>query len=232
MATSDDLDGIATIPAVSIPALTVNEIYTSIQGESTFAGQACTFVRLTACDLRCRWCDTTYAFHEGQKTPVDDVLATVRALGAPLVELTGGEPLLQPAAIPLMARLLEEGYTVLLETGGHRPIENVPEGVHRIIDVKCPDSGEAGRMHWPNLDVLRPTDEVKFVIASRGDYSYAKDVVARHDLARRCRAVHFAPAFNELPAADLAAWLIEDHLPVRLQLQQHKYIWEPLARRV
>jgi 7-carboxy-7-deazaguanine synthase len=217
---------------VSTPALTVNEIYASVQGESTFAGQPCTFVRLTACDLRCRWCDSPYAFHEGRKMPLDEVLAAVGELGLPLVELTGGEPLLQPGSIPLMQRLLDEGYTVLLETGGHRPIDAVPAGVHRIVDVKCPDSGEAAKMHWPNLDQLRPTDEVKFVIASRADYEYARDVVARHNLARRCRAVQFSPAFNELPPADLAAWLLADRLPVRLQLQQHKYIWDPLARRV
>lgn len=217
---------------MSTPALTVNEIYASVQGESTFTGQPCTFVRLTACDLRCRWCDSPYAFHEGRKMPVDEVLAAVRELGLPLVELTGGEPLLQPAAIPLLQRLLDEGYTVLLETGGHRPIDAVPAGVHRIVDVKCPDSGEAARMHWPNLDQLRPIDEVKFVIASRGDYEYARDVVARHDLARHCAAVHFSPAFNELPPAELAAWMLADRLPVRLQLQQHKYIWDPLARRV
>lgn len=217
---------------MSTPTLTVNEIYASVQGESTFAGEPCTFVRLTACDLRCRWCDSPYAFHEGHKTTLDDVLTAVREIGLRLVELTGGEPLLQPAAIPLMQRLLDEGYTVLLETGGHRPIDQVPERVHRIVDVKCPDSGEAAKMHWPNLDQLRPTDEVKFVIASRGDYEYAKDVVARHDLAARCRAVQFSPAFHDLAAADLAAWIIEDRLPVRLQLQQHKYIWDPLARRV
>lgn len=217
---------------MSTPTLTVNEIYASVQGESTFAGEPCTFVRLTACDLRCRWCDSPYAFHEGRKASVDDVLTAVRDLGLRLVELTGGEPLLQPAAIPLMQRLLDEGYTVLLETGGHRPIDQVPEGVHRVVDVKCPDSGEAAKMHWPNLDRLRPVDEVKFVIASRRDYEYAKDVVARYDLARRCRAVQFSPAFNELPPADLAAWILDDRLPVRLQLQQHKYIWDPLARRV
>ncbi len=217
---------------MSTPTLTVNEIYASVQGESTFAGEPCTFVRLTACDLRCRWCDSPYAFHEGRKTPVDDVLTAVREAGLPLVELTGGEPLLQPAAIPLMQRLLDAGYTVLLETGGHRSIDQVPEGVHRIVDVKCPDSGEASKMHWPNLDQLRATDEVKFVIASRRDYEYAKDVVARYDLSRCCRAVQFSPAFNELPPADLAAWILADRLPVRLQLQQHKYIWHPLARRV
>ncbi len=232
MATGEEFDRIGTIPVVSAPALTVNEVYASVQGESTFAGQPCTFVRLTACDLRCRWCDTPYAFHEGRKWTLDEILTAVDNLGLPLVELTGGEPLLQPNAIPLMARLLERQYTVLLETGGHRPIDDVPEGVHRIVDVKCPGSGEHLRMHWPNLDQLRPGDEVKFVIASREDYEYARDVVQRHQLAGRVAAVQFSPAFGELPAADLAAWLIEDRLPVRLQLQQHKYVWSPGARRV
>lgn len=213
-------------------ALTINEIYASLQGESRFAGQACTFVRLTACDLRCRWCDTAYAFHEGRKWPLDEVLAAVRTLGHPLVEITGGEPLLQSASIPLMTQLLAEGYTVLLETGGHRSIAAVPAGVHRIIDVKCPGSGEAERMHWANLQDLRREDEVKFVLGSREDYDYAKDVVTVHALADRCAAVQFSPVFGELPPAELAAWILEDHLPVRLQLQQHKYIWEPLTRRV
>lgn len=213
-------------------ALTVTEIYGSIQGESTFAGQPCTFIRLTACDLRCRWCDTPYAFHEGRKQTLDEIVATVRDFGHPLVELTGGEPLLQANAVPLMARLLAEGYTVLLETGGHRPIDAVPEAVHRIVDVKCPGSGESARVHWPNLDALRATDEVKFVVAHRHDYEYAKDVIDRYDLARRCGAVQISPVFGELLPSDLAAWILEDRLPVRLQLQQHKYIWDPLARRV
>lgn len=224
--------GIATILPVSSPALTVNEIYPSVQGESTFAGLPCTFVRLTACDLRCRWCDSPYAFTEGRKWALDEILAEVRSLALPLVEVTGGEPLLQPGVVPLMQRLLDEGFTVLLETGGHRPIDAVPAGVHRIVDVKCPDSGEADRMHWPNLDVVGPADEVKFVIASAGDYAYAKDVVARYDLVPRVRAVLFSPAFGLLPPAELARWILEDRLPVRLQLQQHKYIWDPLARRV
>jgi 7-carboxy-7-deazaguanine synthase len=217
---------------VQAQALTITEIYPSIQGESTFAGQACTFVRLTACDLRCRWCDTSYAFHEGRKQTLDEVVAAVRALGLPLVEITGGEPLLQPNVIPLMQRLLDEGYTVLLETGGQRPIEAVPHGVHRIVDVKCPDSGESARMHWPNLEQLRPTDEVKFVVASRRDYDYAKGVIERHELVRRCAAVQLSPVFGELAPADLAGWIVEDRLRVRLQLQQHKYIWDPVARRV
>ena len=214
------------------PALTVNEIYVSIQGESTFAGRPCTFVRLTACDLRCVWCDTVYAFTEGHKQTLDEIVDEVRRLGVPLVELTGGEPLLQKNAIPLMQQLLAEGYTVLIETGGHVPIGDVPAGVHRIADVKCPGSGESARMHWPNLDLLTTRDEVKFVIADRADFEYARDVVSTYDLAKRCAAVHFSPAWGLVAPADLAAWILEERLPVRLQLQQHKYIWEPATRRV
>jgi 7-carboxy-7-deazaguanine synthase len=214
------------------PALTITEIYPSIQGESSFAGQPCTFVRLTACDLRCAWCDTVYAFTEGRKQPLDDVVDEVRRCGLPLVELTGGEPLLQPQSVPLMQRLLDEGYTVLLETGGHISIADVPAGVHRIVDVKCPCSGESGRMHWPNLDLVTSRDEVKFVIADRRDYEYARDTVATYALATRCGAVHFSPAWGLVEPADLAAWILEDRLHVRLQLQQHKYIWAPAARRV
>jgi 7-carboxy-7-deazaguanine synthase len=214
------------------PALTITEIYASIQGESSFAGQPCTFVRLTACDLRCAWCDTVYAFTEGRKQALDDILAEVRRLDVPLVEITGGEPLLQKNVIPLMQRLLDESYTVLLETGGHISIADVPPGVHRIVDVKCPGSGESGRMHWDNLDLLTPRDEVKFVIADREDFEYAREVTTTHDLVHRCGAVHFSPAWNLVTPADLAAWILEAKLPVRLQLQQHKYIWEPAARRV
>lgn len=213
-------------------ALTITEVYASIQGESSFAGQPCTFVRLTACDLRCAWCDTVYAFTEGRKQSLDDILAEVRGLGLPLVELTGGEPLLQKNAIPFMQQLLDAGYTVLLETGGHISIADVPAGVHRIVDVKCPGSGESERMHWPNLDLLTPRDEVKCVIASRADYDYAREVTTTHDLAARCAAVHFSPAWGLVDPADLAAWILADRLPVRLQLQQHKYIWEPATRRV
>ena len=221
------------VPATTfVPSLTINEIYASIQGESTFAGLPCTFVRLTACDLRCTWCDTAYAFTEGRKAPLEEVLDEVRRLGVPLVELTGGEPLLQKQAIPLMERLLADGYTVLIETGGHVPIGDVPVGVHRIVDVKCPGSGEAGRMHWPNLDLLTTRDEVKFVIADRGDFEYARDVLTTHDLAARCAAVHLSPAWGLVAPADLAAWILEAQLPVRLQLQQHKYIWPPMTRGV
>jgi 7-carboxy-7-deazaguanine synthase len=212
--------------------LTVFEIYPSIQGESTHAGRPCVFVRLAACDLRCAWCDTPYAFTGGQKMTIEDAVARVVALRCPLVELTGGEPLLQKAAIPLMQRLLETGHEVLLETGGHLSVADVPEPVVRIVDVKCPASGEAAKMHWPNLDRLRPHDEVKCVIADRADYEYARDVVARHGLTSKVAAVHFSPVHGVQDPQALAAWILEDHLTVRLQLQLHKYIWSPETRGV
>ena len=212
--------------------LTVNEIFHSIQGESTHAGRPCVFVRLTACDLRCSWCDTTYAFHEGRKMSLDEVLGQVREYGCDVVEITGGEPLLQKEVYPLMQRLLDEGTTVMLETGGHISVEAVPEAVIRIIDVKCPGSGEAGKNHWANLDHLRPTDEIKFVIKDRGDYEYARDVVAKFALPGRCAAVHFSPVHGVQDARALAAWVLEDRLTVRVQLQLHKFIWDPATRGV
>jgi 7-carboxy-7-deazaguanine synthase len=205
--------------------LTINEIYASIQGESTYAGRPCVFVRLTACDLRCSWCDTPYAFTEGRKMALDEVMAEVDRLGCDLVEMTGGEPLLQKEAIPLMQRLLASGRTVLLETGGHISLAAVPRAVVKIVDVKCPASGESGRHHWPNMDLLAPHDEVKFVIADRADYEYARDVTTRLALAERCAAVLYSPAHGLLDPKTLSAWILEDHLPVRLQLQLHKYIW-------
>jgi 7-carboxy-7-deazaguanine synthase len=205
--------------------LTVNEIFHSIQGESTHTGRPCVFVRLTACDLRCSWCDTPYAFHEGRRMSVDDVVAQVGELGCDVVEITGGEPLLQPDVYPLMQRLLDEGRTVMLETGGHRSVEQVPAGVIRVIDVKCPGSGEAEKNHWPNLGQLRAADEVKFVIKDRADYEYARDVVERYDLVNRCAAVLFSPVHGVLPPKTLAEWILGDRLPVRLQLQAHKYVW-------
>ena len=212
--------------------LTINEIFHSIQGESTHAGRPCVFVRLTACDLRCTWCDTPYAFHEGTKMTVEDVVARVRGYGCDVVEITGGEPLLQADVYPLMQRLLDEGRTVMLETGGHRSVEEVPQGVIRVIDVKCPGSGEAGKNHWPNLDALRPTDELKFVIKDRADYEYARDVYAKHRLSGRCAAVLFSPVHGVLDAKALAEWILGDKLPVRLQLQAHKYIWDATTRGV
>ncbi len=212
--------------------LTVNEIFHSIQGESSYAGLPCVFVRLTACDLRCAWCDTAYAFTEGRKREVDDVLAEVASYGCRLVEVTGGEPLLQDDVYPLMQGLLDAGHEVLLETGGHVSLERVPPRVVRIMDVKCPGSGEAGRTDWDNLARLGPRDEVKFVIADRRDYEYASDVVARHGLAPRVANVLFSPVHGRMSPAELAAWVLADRLPVRLQLQVHKVIWGPDTRGV
>jgi 7-carboxy-7-deazaguanine synthase len=212
--------------------LTINEIFYSIQGESTRAGQPCVFVRLTACDLRCSWCDTSYAFHEGQKRTLDEVIADVERYGCQLVEITGGEPLLQEDVYPLMRRLLDSGRTVLLETGGHRPIGNVPGEVIKIVDVKCPASGESARNDWSNLDALSPHDEVKFVIENRGDYDFAVDVVRRHRLAGRCAAILFSPVHGVLQPKTLSEWMLADQVPARLQVQLHKYIWPASTRGV
>jgi 7-carboxy-7-deazaguanine synthase len=214
--------------------LTVSEIYLSIQGESTYTGRPCVFVRLTACNLRCSWCDTPYAFTGGSRKSVDAVVAEVRALGCRLVELTGGEPLLQPDAIVLMEKLVAEGFEVLLETGGHMSIERVPDPVVAIVDVKCPGSGEAEAMHWPNLEQLSPHDEVKFVVRDRADFDYACDVIDRHALAERVAALLFSPVFGVLEPAVLSEWILGARLPAaaRLQLQTHKYVWDPATRGV
>ena len=212
--------------------LTVNEIFHSIQGESTHAGRPCVFVRLTACDLRCRWCDTPYAFHEGRKMSLDEVMADVEARGCDVVEVTGGEPLLQPDVYPLMQRLLDSGKTVLIETGGHRSIADVPAGVIRIMDVKCPGSGESAHNNFDNLAHLTRQDEVKFVIADRGDYEFARDLVKHEKLIDRVNAVLFSPVHGELDPKLLSEWVIADRLPVRVQLQMHKYIWSPTTRGV
>ena len=212
--------------------LTLNEIFYSVQGESSYAGQRCVFVRLTACDLRCSWCDTPYAFYEGRKHELSDVVARVDAYDCSLVELTGGEPLLQEDVYSLMQELLDRGKTVLLETGGHRSTERVPAGVVTILDVKCPGSGEAGKMHWENLERLRPVDEVKFVIKDRTDYDYARDVIARYDLRHRAAAIHLSPVHGVMHPRTLSEWVLADNLPVRVQLQLHKYIWEPETRGV
>ncbi len=212
--------------------LTINEIFHSIQGESTHAGRPCVFVRLTACDLRCSWCDTPYAFTEGHKVSIDDVVGQVKGFGCPVVEITGGEPLLQKNVYPLMQRLLDEKLTVMVETGGHLSIEHIPAGVLRIMDVKCPGSGESHRHDWTNMDRLIATDELKFVLKDRADYEFARNVVARHNLIGRVAAVHFSPVHGVLEARQLAEWILEDRLEVRLQLQVHKYIWDPATRGV
>jgi 7-carboxy-7-deazaguanine synthase len=212
--------------------LTINEIFHSIQGESSRAGQLCVFVRLTACDLRCVWCDTAYAFHEGRKMSVDEVVSAVESHGSPLVEITGGEPLLQEDVYPLMERLLARGRTVMLETGGHRPTARVPSAVLKIIDVKCPASGEAAKNDWSNLDRLHSHDEVKFVVQDREDYEYARDIIARYDLPSRTAAVLISPVHGVLEPKTLSGWMLADRLRARLQLQLHKYIWSPTTRGV
>jgi 7-carboxy-7-deazaguanine synthase len=212
--------------------LTVNEIFYSIQGESTRAGERCVFVRLTACDLRCSWCDTPYAFHEGRKMSVEEVVAEVDRHGCPLVEITGGEPLLQDDVYPLMERLLADGRRVMLETGGHRPIDRVPADVKKIVDVKCPGSGEADRNHWPNLESLGPADEVKFVIQDRADYDFAKRTIAERGLASKAKTILLSPVHGVLDPRTLSEWMLADRLPARLQLQLHKFIWSPGTRGV
>jgi len=209
----------------------VTEIFHSIQGESSYAGQPCVFVRLTGCPLRCTWCDTDYAFYGGRDCSLDEVLAKVQTYGCRLVEVTGGEPLAQPESLPLMARLCDAGYTVLLETSGTIDIAPVDPRVHVILDVKCPGSGMAERMHWPNLAALTAKDEAKFVLADRADYDWAREILARHDLADHC-SVLLSPVFGSLDLRQLAEWILADRLPVRFQLQLHKYIWAPDMRGV
>jgi 7-carboxy-7-deazaguanine synthase len=212
--------------------LTINEIFYSIQGESSYAGRPCVFVRLTACDLRCSWCDTEYAFYEGTKRTLDDVMAEVDRFDCPLVEVTGGEPLLQEDVYPLMTALVDRGRTVLLETGGHRNTARVPAPVVTILDVKCPGSGQAHRNDWSNMERLRSQDEVKFVIKDRADYEYARDVSARYELADRAGAVHLSPVHGVMDPRTLSEWVLADKLPARVQLQIHKFIWEPGTRGV
>lgn len=207
--------------------LTVNEIYHSIQGESTWAGERCVFVRLTFCDLRCSYCDTEYAFYEGKKQTLPEIVETVKSLGCSLVEITGGEPLLQKNVLPLMTMLADEGYIVLLETSGAHDISQIDPRVHRIMDLKTPGSGEVARNLFGNIAHLTARDEVKCVIGSREDYEWSRDRVCEFDLAARCRAVLFSPIFGRIDPQQIVAWILEDKLPVRFQLQMHKFIWEP-----
>jgi 7-carboxy-7-deazaguanine synthase len=224
----------------------ITEIYKSIQGESTHAGLPCVFVRLTGCNLRCSWCDSEYTFTGGHRMTLDEVLKEVEHLSpGGLVEITGGEPMLQEKeVVPLMQRLLDDGYTVLLETSGERPLEHVPRAVHKIVDVKCPHSGEPDTFQIENLETLSSADEVKFVLSDRADYDFARDFVARHDLARRVNAVLFSPAFAKdarggrdtshclLDPRELAEWMLADNVPARLGLQLHKFIWDPAMKGV
>ncbi len=212
-------------------AVRVTEIFHSIQGESSFVGQPCVFVRLTGCPLRCTWCDTDYAFYGGQDLSIEDVLAKIGAYGCRLVEVTGGEPLAQPEAFPLIARLCDEGYQVLIETSGAIDIESVDRRAHVILDVKCPGSGMTDRMHWANLANLTTKDEVKFVLADRRDYEWARATIVERGLAERC-TILMSPAFGSLEPRQLAEWMLADRLPVRFQLQVHKFIWSPDMRGV
>jgi 7-carboxy-7-deazaguanine synthase len=207
--------------------MVITEIFKSIQGESTFAGLPCIFVRLTGCNLRCHWCDTAYAFHGGKKMTVEDVLAQVRQLGGKLVEITGGEPLLQDDVYPLTDRLLNEGFRVLVETSGERNIGRLPRAVIKVLDVKCPGSGEGGTFCADNLGALEKKDQVKFVIANESDYSFARDFMLQHDLGGRVDEVILSPVFGKLHPRQLTAWILRDGLDVRLGLQIHKFIWDP-----
>ena len=211
--------------------LVIHEIYRSLQGESTFAGLPCVFVRLTACHLRCVYCDTPHAFNQGETMSVDDVVARTLELGDDLVEITGGEPLLQPEVYPLMSRLADAGKTVLLETSGAIDTSAVDPRVRVILDIKTPGSGEVEANVWSNLERLKPSDEVKFVLCDRADFDWAVNVVREHRLTERC-PVLFSAAFGQVNPTELAGWILESRLPVRLQLQQHKILWDPKARGV
>jgi 7-carboxy-7-deazaguanine synthase len=225
----------------------ITEIYKSLQGESTHAGLPCVFVRLTGCNLRCNWCDSEYTFTGGRRMAEDEIFAEVMRLspGTGLVEITGGEPMLQERElVPFLQRLVEAGYTVLLETSGERPLAKVPKAVIKIVDVKCPHSGEGETFDESNLAALEPHDEVKFVLSDRVDYEFAREFVTRHDLARRAHAVLFSPAFRKdasgardasqclLDPQELALWMLEDNVPARLGLQIHKFIWDPAVKGV
>ena len=211
----------------------VTEIFKSIQGESTFAGRPCVFVRLTGCNLRCHWCDTAYAFYGGDRMSVEQVFDRVRELGAPLVEFTGGEPLLQKQEmVPLAERLLAEGYEVLVETSGERYVGDLPGAVVKVVDVKCPGSGEGDTFCMDNLEALEHKDQAKFVILDEDDYQYARRFIESHHLGDRVDEIIFSPVFGQLHPRALAEWILRDGLRVRLGLQLHKFIWDPEARGV
>jgi 7-carboxy-7-deazaguanine synthase len=209
--------------------LVIHEIYSSIQGESTFAGLPCTFVRTTGCNLRCVWCDTPQAFHGGTRMDRAEVLAKALSFRTQLVELTGGEPLLQPGVLPLMSELCDSGRTVLVETSGEADVSAVDPRVHKVMDLKCPGSGESHRNRWANLGHIARTDEIKFVLADRADYDWMRAAIAEHRLAERTPNLLASTVFGRLAPRALVAWVLEDALPVRVQLQMHKYVWAPDA---
>ena len=204
--------------------LKINEIYASIQGESSHTGLPCIFIRLTGCNLRCLWCDTAYAFYAGNDLTIEETLQKVDTFGLPLVEITGGEPLLQEDVYPLMEALLKKGYRVMLETSGALPIDKVPQRVIKILDIKCPGSGEEKKNHLENLKLLSPHDEVKFVLLDRADYEWSRDLLRKYDLAPSTQVL-FSPVYDKLNLKDLSQWILKDRLAVRLQTQLHKVIW-------
>jgi 7-carboxy-7-deazaguanine synthase len=211
--------------------LIINEIFFSIQGESSRIGLPCVFVRLTSCDLRCAWCDTAYAFHEGTEMKIDDIIYQVKEHQCKLIEITGGEPLFQDNVHMLMNRLCDENYDVMIETGGHRDIGGIDPRVKRIMDIKCPGSLMDKRNRWENIEALTGRDEVKFVIADEIDYEWAKEVIKKHNLTARC-TILLSPVFGTIENRALAEWILRDHLQVQFQLQIHKYIWDPATRGV
>jgi len=208
--------------------LKVNEIYASIQGESSYTGLPCVFIRLTGCNLRCSWCDTAYAFYEGIDLTLEDIMFQVENFSLPLVEITGGEPLMQENVYPLMSSLLDKGYRVMLETGGAISINKVPEEVIKILDIKCPGSGEEKKNHLENLKLLTPHDEVKFVLIDRADYEWSRDLLQKYNLPSSVQVL-FSPVYEKLELKDLSKWILKDRLPVRLQTQFHKVIWSKNA---
>ena len=212
--------------------LTINEIYESIQGESTWAGLPCVFIRLTFCDLRCTYCDTEYAFYKGTKRPIEEIVKETLAFNTSMVEITGGEPLLQKNVLLLMTALCDAGKTVLIETSGAHDISVIDPRVHRIMDLKTPSSGESARNLFSNIEHLNKGDEVKFVLGSREDYEWAGEQVRKFDLANRCGTILFSPVFGKIEPRDIVAWMLADKLPVRFQLQMHKFIWDPKAKGV
>lgn len=212
--------------------LKINEIYLSVQGESTWAGLPCVFVRLTGCDSRCSYCDTEYAFYEGVRRSLDEVFGEVLNFECPLVEITGGEPLLQRNVLPLMAALCDADRTVLIETSGAHDISGIDPRVHRIMDLKTPSSGEVARNLYGNIALLNNRDEVKFVIGSRDDYEWSREQIECHQLANRVKAVLLSPVFGRIEPRQIVEWMLEDRLSARFQLQIHKFIWEPRARGV